>query len=161
MKKFRTEILICALSAAAAAIFILTTFLVGQWQLALAELAAALVVTAVSLVLAHRLKSRVDSSVKRLNNALDLTQRESVERFPLPVLTADAAGRVVWYNDLFRARVMGDQELEDEDVHAFIGDVTLQELADVGSTPTVYGDRMYTVYAGALGRSRSTIIRHS
>lgn len=155
MKKFRTEILICALSAAAAAIFILTTFLVGQWQLALAELAAALVVTAVSLVLAHRLKSRVDSSVKRLNNALDLTQRESVERFPLPVLTADAAGRVVWYNDLFRARVMGDQELEDEDVHAFIGDVTLQELADVGSTPTVYGDRMYTVYAGALGRSRS------
>ena len=155
MKKFRTEILICALSAAAAAIFILTTFLVGQWQLALAELAAALVVTAVSLVLAHRLKSRVDSSVKRLNNALDLAQRESVERFPLPVLTADAAGRVVWYNDLFRARVMGDQELEDEDVHAFIGDVTLQELADVGSTPTVYGDRMYTVYAGALGRSRS------
>ena len=155
MKKFRTEILICALSAAAAAIFILTTFLVGQWQLALAELAAALGVTAVSLALAPRLKSRVDSSVKRLNNALDLTQRESVERFPLPVLTADAAGRVVWYNDLFRARVMGDQELEDEDVHAFIGDVTLQELADVGSTPTVYGDRMYTVYAGALGRSRS------
>ena len=155
MKKFRTEILICALSAAATAIFILTTFLVGQWQLALAELAAALVVTAVSLVLAHRLKSRVDSSVKRLNNALDLTQRESVERFPLPVLTADTAGKIVWYNDLFRARVLDDQELEDEDVHAFIGDVTLQELADVGSTPTVYGDRMYTVYAGALGRSRS------
>ena len=155
MKKFRTEILICALSAAATAIFILTTFLVGQWQLALAELAAALVVTAASLALARRLKSRVDSSVKRLNNALDLTQRESVERFPLPVLTADAAGQVVWYNDLFRARVLGDQELEDEDVHAFIGDVTLQELADVGSTPTVYGDRMYTVYAGALGRSRS------
>ena len=158
MKKFRTEILICTLSAAAAAIFILTTFLVGQWQLALAELAAALVVTAASLVLARRLKSRVDSSVKRLNNALDLTQRESVERFPLPVLTADAAGQVVWYNDLFRARVLGDQELEDEDVHAFIGDVTLQELADVGSTPTVYGDRMYTVYAGALGRSRSNVV---
>ncbi len=155
MKKFRTELLICALTAAAAAIFILITFLVGEWQLALAELAAALIVAAVSTVLARRLRSRVNSSVKRLNNAFDLTRRESVERFPLPVLTADAAGKIVWYNDLFRARVLGDEELEDEEVRTFIGDVTLQELADIGSTPSVYGDRMYTVYAGMLGRSRA------
>ena len=84
MKKFRTEMVVSSIAAVAAAAFIIAAFALGDWQLALAELAALAVLAGVSVLLFYRMKSRVGSSVKRLNNAFDFAQKESVENFPLP-----------------------------------------------------------------------------
>lgn len=156
MKKFRTEIWITVLAAAVAGVFIIAAYAVGDWQLATAELVVLAAAVGVSVVLTRRMKNRVGSSVKQLNNAFDFTQKDSVDSFPLPVVTADAGGNIVWYNDLFKARVLDDRELLGEHVSTLIGDVTLAELSDLGSTPAEYGERMYTVYAGTLKRSKTS-----
>lgn len=155
MKKFRAEQWICILLSAVWALFVIATFAVQKWQLAVVELIV-LVIAIVTILLLFRYRRESDDRAgKRLNRALDLTQGEAIESFPLPIVAADEAGNVVWDNDLFRARVLGDQEMMLGQISGLIGDVTLQELADIGSTPVSYGDRLYTVYVNALDRNRS------
>lgn len=150
MKKFHAEVCIYILFSAVSVLFLAATFAAGLWQLATVELCAWIIVSLVALFLLRYFRRRAANPAQRLNSALDLTQREAVERFPLPVVAADGAGNIIWDNDLFRARVLGDQELQLNQIGSLIGDITLPELADIGSTPITYGDRMYTIYVSAL-----------
>lgn len=150
MKKFRAELWIYILFCAVLALFVIAAFAVGPWQLAVVELAVWIIVSTAALFLLRYLKRRADNPARQLNSVLDLAQRDAVGHFPLPAVTADGEGNIIWDNDLFRARVLGDQELQLNQIGSLIGDITLPELADIGSTPIAYGDRMYTVYVSML-----------
>lgn len=155
MKKFRADLWLCISLSAVWVLFIIVAFAMGAWQLAAAELAVLLIATAVIFILFRRRQQREVLAGKHLNRALGLTQGEAVGSFPLPIVAADEAGNVVWDNDLFRARVLGDQELMVGQINSLIGEAPLSELADIGSTPVAYGGRMYTVYVSAMDRNRA------
>lgn len=150
MKKFRAEPWIYILFCAVLALFVIAAFAAGPWQLAVVELAVWIIVSVAALFLVRYLKKRAGNPARQLNSALDLAQRDAIGHFPLPAVTADGEGNIIWDNDLFRARVLGDQELQLNQIGSLIGDITLPELADIGSTPIAYGDRMYTVYVSML-----------
>lgn len=150
MKKFRAEVWIYILFCAVLVLFVIAAFAAGPWQLAVVELIVWIIVSVTALFLLKYLKKKSGNPARQLNNVLDLTQRDAVVHFPLPAVTADGEGNIIWDNELFRARVLGDQELQLNQIGSLIGDITLPELADIGSTPIAYGDRMYTVYVSML-----------
>lgn len=154
MKKFRAEYWIYILFCAILSMFVIAAFATGPWQLAAVELTVWIIVSVAALFLLKYLKKKSGNPARQLNNVLDLTQRDAVVHFPLPAVTADGEGNIIWDNELFRARVLGDQELQLNQIGSLIGDITLPELADIGSTPITYGDRMYTVYVSMLEPGR-------
>lgn len=73
------------------------------------------------------------------------------ESYPMPVAVVGKNGNIVWYNDLFRVTVMGNNLITSGKINEFIGDRSVQEIChQSGGIDLEIGGRMYTVYAGEM-----------
>lgn len=149
MRSFRANMPLYLASLAAGVLFIIATAFF-KWQLAVTEAVVLLLLVVAFFIRYKYIGDKIDKSIRQLMAAFDFSQKEAVEEFPLPVVTADSHGSIIWYNDLFKARVLEDKELFSDDVGVVTGGATLEELADSSGAPVTYGGRMYTVYACAL-----------
>ena len=65
-------------------------------------------------VLVKKLKSIQKDSyafLHAMGERLDAAQHNALTTFPIPVLVANNSGEIVWYNDLFRAKVLQNADV--------------------------------------------------
>ena len=121
-----------------------------SWQLATAELLFLFGGLAFELLRLYFHGRRVKKTVLQITNSLSFSDQESAQTFPLPLLAVDSGGRVLWYNELFRTRVLGGKKLEDARASQFTSGIPVEELLAQDSVPVEYDGLRYTVYANRL-----------
>lgn len=73
------------------------------------------------------------------------------ESYPMPVAIVGRNGNIVWYNDLFRLTLMGNNLITSGKISEFIGDVPYQEVSKMSNgMDLTYEGRIYTVYSGEV-----------
>lgn len=73
------------------------------------------------------------------------------ESYPIPVAVVGKNGNIVWYNDLFRVNMMGNNLITSGKISEFLGDTPFQDVPKMSNGLDLeFGGRMYTVYAGEM-----------
>lgn len=121
-----------------------------SWQLAAVELVFLLGCLAYELLRLHFHGRRVQKTVLQITNSLSFPEQAAGQGFPLPLLAVDSGERVLWYNELFRTRVLGGKKLEDACAGQFTSGVPVEEILAQDSVPVEYDGLRYTVYANRL-----------
>ncbi len=73
------------------------------------------------------------------------------ESYPMPVAIVGRNGTIVWYNDLFRVSLMGNNLITSGKISEFIGDVPYEDVSRMSNGMDLsYEGRLYTVFAGEV-----------
>ena len=119
------------------------------------ELAVYLGVVAITLKKMGNIQKNSYAFLRAIGENLDAAQYDSLAGFPIPVLVCSSeSGEIVWYNDLFRSQIMGD-----EDIYGSALDAVFPALAEEGQQGEGYGrdveyeGRMLTVYTSFTQRA--------
>ncbi|NLA77564.1 MAG: hypothetical protein GX851_07050, partial [Clostridiales bacterium] len=88
--------------------------------------------------------------IKSVEASMDFSEREAIFNFPLPVLAANADGRIEWYNDLFARDLIGDDHLDSFQIEQFTSGIKLDEITMNGQAEVFHAGRAYTVYVNRL-----------
>ena len=76
---------------------------------------------------------------------LDVSDREALDRFPLPVLVVGTSREVFWYSDSFRSRVLDGNDLYGSSLDS-ITSVPVENFYLPSGVDVSYGERHYTVF---------------
>ena len=94
--------------------------------------------------LAH--KNYLQQIAKRLRRE----DRTALTEFPLPVLVGSADGTVLWYNDLFRSRILNGLEIYGDSLSNMTGGVPLTDIQKKSVLDVSYGGKKYNVYVSTV-----------
>lgn len=81
-----------------------------------------------------------------LNTALDFSEKQNLENFPLPVLVTTANGRILWFNALFNSRVVKERRIMSDDVTQFLSGHTVEDILSNDRLFTDIDENSYSVY---------------
>lgn len=81
-----------------------------------------------------------------LNTALDFSEKQNLENFPLPVLVTTANGRILWFNALFNSRVAKELRIMSDDVTQFLSGHTMEDVLANDRLFTDIDENSYSVY---------------
>ncbi len=81
-----------------------------------------------------------------LNTALDFSEKQNLEKFPLPVLVTTANGRILWFNALFNSRVVKERRIISDDVTQFLSGHTVEDILANDRLFTDIDENSYSVY---------------
>ena len=134
-----------AFSAAVLILFALLSLL-WDFRIAVAELAAALIAVAALLIRMHGIRKDIRAILSQAVESLDMTDRQSLLSFPLPVIISARSGEVVWYNDRFRDGVIGGEDAFGQDIRSIARNLnpSVFEKSDTAVDVAVR-NRRYTV----------------
>lgn len=141
-------VLFVALIACTAASFFVSLPL---FSAELALLAAVSVYISVRLI---GLKRDVGRYMSRVAATLNHTEQAAVEKFPLPAAVCSAEGEILWYNGLFRSRVLEGLESYGETVGYITGGLSMKEVSDTPTQTVTVNGRHYQMYAAPVGSRR-------
>lgn len=149
MRRLPADFPYFAMVASAATLFaVFTAFL--NWQLAVIELVVILLFVVVAVI---RFKNNVALRNRTLNTVAEYLQpgeKDSLHVFPIPVLVCDESGKITWFNDLFKVRVLGDEELVDDRIEQFTSGMKIDEIRGMDSVPVEYGESSYTIFSSRI-----------
>ncbi|MBO7682445.1 MAG: DHH family phosphoesterase [Clostridia bacterium] len=95
-------------------------------------------------------KKRYNASVVRSAEKY-FASHGGTESYPIPVAVVGKNGNIVWYNDLFRVSMMGNNLITSGKISEFLGDTPFQDVCHMSNGLDLeFGGRMYTVYAGEM-----------
>lgn len=129
-----------------AVIFAAVTAVLGQYALAVAELAAVAVLAAVTVIYYAALKKKKQDMLRQISQSLNFAEGKRTEDFPLPVLVTDESGRFVWYNHNFDEIVSGDSGLA-EIKEVFEKETDMFINSSVTGVNIKCGGKYFTVYS--------------
>ena len=86
----------------------MVTAVLGEYALALAELAATAAIVAATVIYYAVLKKKKQNMLRQISQSLNFAEGKRTEDFPLPVLVTDSSWRFVWYNHNFDDMMTGD-----------------------------------------------------
>lgn len=58
-----------------------------------------------------------------------LSDKDMLKYFPLPAVICKTNGKILWFNDLFKAAVIRNRQPREDNISVFIGGKALSELA--------------------------------
>ena len=154
MKRLPADFPYYATVASAAILFaVFTAFL--NWQLAVIEF---VVIALFVIVAVIRFKNNIALRNRTLNTVAEYLQpgdKDALHVFPMPVIVCDQSGRITWFNDLFKVRVLGDEELVDDRIEQFTSGMKIDEIRVMDSVPVEYGESSYTVFSSCIKSGKS------
>ena len=154
MKRLPADFPYYATVASAAILFaVFTAFL--NWQLAVIEF---VVIALFVIVAVIRFKNNIALRNRTLNTVAEYLQpgdKDALHVFPMPVIVCDQSGRITWFNDLFKVRVLGDEELVDDRIEQFTSGMKIDEIRGMDSVPVEYGESSYTVFSSCIKSGKS------
>ncbi len=77
---------------------------------------------------------------------LNIKEQEAMAAFSLPVLLTSAQGEILWYNDLFRKQVLQSEEALGEQLEAFTGGRSIEDLQKKPICEIACKDRHYRLH---------------
>lgn len=88
-----------------------------------------------------------------------LSDKDMLKYFPLPaVICNEQTGKILWFNDLFKAAVIRNRQPREDNISVFIGGKALSELAAKKTFSATYDGRDYTVISETLDSSGESCI---
>lgn len=80
------------------------------------------------------------------------------DSYPMPVAVVGKQGNIVWYNDMFRMSMMGNNLITTGKISEFLGDVPYTDVCGKqDGVDITFGGRMYTVYAGTVDEKTESV----
>lgn len=141
---------ICLLAGAASTVYM---FLYGDVRVAMIQAAVLLLLCLIWLILLAFKTATLKKNVKRASRYLE--NKEGAERRPFPTLVCDGKGEIVWFNELFKFSVLGENLVHTGHIKEFFGDITLDTLIlSQDGTSITYNDRKYTVFTDTVDEQK-------
>lgn len=95
--------------------------------LAIGEAALSVVLAVSAILKMHNEFRIIKNAVISLNASL--SDKDMLKYFPLPAVICKANGKILWFNDLFKAAVIRNRQPREDNISVFIGGKALSELA--------------------------------
>ena len=86
----------------------------------------------------------------KVMDQLDAGQRHYLHDFPIPVVIVSGEREVVWYSELFRGQILGENDIYGTNLD-LVTKERLEDLCTAGGRLVAYRDRWYRVYGIARG----------
>lgn len=115
--------------AAVFAVSVITFFF--SWQIAVGELAAAIILVVVAILKTNDDFKIVKNAVTALNTALTADENGELMKFPLPAVIYDSSDKIMWYNNRFKEDVIGGKMPKLDKISEFTGGKNQKQLSDV------------------------------
>lgn len=117
------------------------------------------VIAAVAVLYGHfRSKHRFKKYLSLVAHRLSQEERDSLSHFPLPVAVGSQEGRVLWYNDRFRDKVMNGRETYGSSLSEITGGLSLDILLKKDAVDVTLADRRYNLYLSRVQQADSSLI---
>ncbi|MEG1244331.1 MAG: DHH family phosphoesterase, partial [Oscillospiraceae bacterium] len=110
-----------------------------------------------AIISARVVSEKLKQTVKKTAQYLDFTQRESLEVFPFPIAVVEENGKIKWNNELFSARIIDDNFLQNDNIDQFIPGIQLNELSPLDSISTEYNGSKFTVFTSKIDFNNSEL----
>ena len=95
--------------------------------------------------------SSVNRQVQDLFDNVDTmlapTQRAALANFPIPAMTVNKSGEIIWYNALFRERVLGGEDIFGCSLAQEMPKLNLEEECPPQGYQVDYGGKQFSAYA--------------
>ena len=131
---------------AVSAIFLIMTCFFSL-QIFLIELVLFLVVLSYVLIGTIRLQRNIQYFLKKMGSTLTSAQREALTDFPMAACVVDDSFKVIWYNQLFSEKVVGDRDMFCVPVEQVVGTLDMEKLCSPQGVDIAYEGHQFTVYA--------------
>ncbi len=91
----------------------------------------------------------IHTFLQYMGDSLTLSQKETLDSFPLPVFVVGERGEIIWYNDLAKHNVLMDENQYGAAISDIVRGVNLESQTAEQAMAVRYKDRLYTVFVAA------------
>ncbi len=143
--------LLCLLAGVASTVYM---YLYGDQQVAMIQGAVVIILCLIGLLFLAFRTASLKKKVKRASKYLD--NSDGAEKRPFPTLVCDGKGEIIWFNELFKTNVLGEQLVRTGHIKEFFDDITLGTLIlSKDGTSISYGDKKFTVFTDVVDEEKS------
>lgn len=129
-----------------AAIGIISYMAAYNLPVALIYAAILVTITIMAIITSGMVKSKLKRSVKRAASSLGIEKLKELQNFPLPFVITDSNGKILYYNNLFYASLIGDSQLESDNISEFLNNIPVNELSNLAQINAKRNGKQYAVY---------------
>ncbi len=103
------------------------------------------------------INKEIDLFAQQLGERVSQVQNAALTEFSIPVMVARSSKEIVWYNNLCRDRVLGQEGQFGQYIDDIIPDVPLDEPCPEEGYSVVFRNRMFTVYVVRANRGKESM----
>ena len=82
-----------------------------------------------------------------LDRQLDAESLKNLTNFPMPLIVCGEAGTILWYNTFFKNGVLGDFELDSDEIFPLLDGQNMEDIAAHSRLYASVSGRYYSVYS--------------
>lgn len=127
-----------------------TSLYLGQHIIAYVEALLGLLLAVIVYFAEKKNFNDLKKTITILNSHIVTQDNDRVSTIPLPFVIVSADGGIVWYNDLFEKEIIGEKELTNKEIRAFVPESKLRSEEGNGTFNASYNGRRYTVFTSSL-----------
>ena len=127
-----------------------TSFYLGQHTIAYIEAGLGLLLAVIVWFAEKKNFNDLKKTVTILNSHIVTQDDDRVSSIPLPFVIVSQDGGIVWYNDLFENEIIGENELTNKQIRAFVPESKLDSEERSSTFNASYNGKRYTVYVSSL-----------
>ncbi len=127
-----------------------TSFYLDKNAIAYFELAAGIILTALVFFSEKKNYSDLQKTVEMINSHIVSRDDDRISGLPIPFVVCSPEGGIVWYNEMFKNDVIGEEGLSDKQIRNFIPSNKLKTEADKKSFNVSYNNKRFTVYVSKV-----------
>ena len=105
----------------------------------------------------RQINKELSSFTEQLGGMISEVLNASLTEYPIPVMVARSSKEIVWYNDLCRDRVLGQEGQFGQYIDDIVPDVPLDEPCPEEGYSVVFRNRMFTVYVVRATRGKESM----
>lgn len=105
----------------------------------------------------RQINKELSTFAEQLGGMISEVQNAALTEYPIPVMVARSSKEIVWYNDLCRDRVLGQEGQFGQYIDDIVPDVPLDLPCPEEGYSVVFRNRMFTVYVVRATRGKESM----